>query len=333
MMRKRVQFLRPIILGFMLVVSPNFSAAQDTTKHPRVGIISNDGPGPVFDALRQGFTQLGYVEGRNIVIEGRFAHGNLDRVPQLAAELVGLNVDVVVSLGAVGAQAARKASPMTPIVFVGAIDPIAVGFAATLERPGGSVTGITSFDPQQARKQFEVLKQVVPNLSRIAILSDEDIPRVDGWNPLEKANDMAARSAGLQPQWLKVKGPAPDFDGAFTAMKNERAEVLLVLDVPVPIIHQKRIADLAAKHRVPTMFLGGRRMSTSGGLIAYGTGLLDTCPRIPVYVDKILKGAQPRDLPIEVLTQHVLVLNLKTAREIGVTIPPELLKRADQVVE
>lgn len=225
-----VRLLRAIILGLTLVLSPNFSPAQDTTKHPHVGIISNDGPGPVFDALRQGFAQLGYVEGRNIAIEGRFAHGNLDRVPQLAAELVGLNVDVIVSLGAVGAQAARKASPTTPIVFVGAIDPIAVGFAATLERSGGSVTGITSFDPQQARKQFELLKQVVPNLSRVAILSDQDIPRVDGWNPLEKVNDAAARAAGVQPQWLKVKGPAPDLEEAFAAMKSERAEVLLVLE-------------------------------------------------------------------------------------------------------
>jgi ABC-type uncharacterized transport system substrate-binding protein len=143
MMRVGIQFQRLIILGLMLVLLPNFSAAQDTTKRPRVGIILNDGPGPVFDALRQGFGQLGYVEGRNIVIEARFAHGNLDRVPELAAELVGLNVDVIVSLGAVGAQAARKASPTVPIVFVGATDPIAVGFAATLERPGENVTGIS----------------------------------------------------------------------------------------------------------------------------------------------------------------------------------------------
>jgi len=302
-------------------------------QHPRIGIVANEAPGPVFDALQQGFAKLGYLEGRNIIIEGRFAYGNLDRVPELVAELVGLNVDVIVSLGALGAHVARKVSSKVPIVFVGVIDPIAVGFAETLERPGGNVTGITSFVPQQVRKQFELLKQVLPHLSRVAILSDEDIPRVDGWNPLEKANDGAARAAGLQPQWLKVKGPNPDLEGAFTAMNDERAEVLLVLDVPVPIIHQKRIAELATKHRIPTMFLGGRRMSHAGGLIAYGAGLLDTIPRIPVYVDKILKGAQPGDLPIEVVTQHVLVINLKTAREIGVTVPSELLERADQVIE
>jgi putative tryptophan/tyrosine transport system substrate-binding protein len=330
--RVRILVLSNILLTLGLALSASLSLARET-KLPRVGVILNDGPGPVFDALRQGLAELGYVEGRNIVIDGRFAEGHLDRVPELATELVGLNVDVIVSLGAVGAQAARKASTTIPIVFVGAIDPIAVGFAVTLERPGGNITGITSFDPQQATKQFALLKEVMPNLTRVAILSDEDIPRVDGWNPLETANDTAARALGLRPQWLKVKGPTPDLEGAFTAMKDEGAEVLLVLDAPVPIIHQKRVAELAAKYRLPTMFLGGRRMSGAGGLIAYGTGLLDTFPRIPAYVDKILKGAKPADLPVEVLTRHVLIINLRTAREIGVTMPSELLKRADQVIE
>jgi putative ABC transport system substrate-binding protein len=314
------------------MLSANLPAAQEI-KLPRVGVIANGGPDSVFEALRQSFAQLGYVEGRNIVIEARFARGNLDRVPELVAELVGLNVDVIASLGAVGAEAAQKANTKIPIVFVGAIDPVAVGFATTLERPGGNVTGITSFDPQQATKQFELLRQMIPNLDRVAILSDEDVPRVDGWNPLEKANDTAARALGLRPQWLKVKGPVPDLEGAFAAMKNERAEALLVLDAPVPIIHQKRIAELAATNRLPTMFLGGRRMSEAGGLIAYGTGLLDTLPRIPVYVEKILGGAKPGDLPIEVLTRHVLIFNLKTARTIGMTIPTELLTRADRVIE
>jgi putative ABC transport system substrate-binding protein len=326
---------RTIALASILVstLASGPAAAQQDNKVPRLGVILNDGPGPVFDSLRQGFVGLGYVEGRNIIIEGRFAQGKLDRVPELVTELVGLNVDVIASLGAVGAQAAKKASAKIPIVFVGAIDPIAIGFAATLERPGGNVTGITSFDPQQATKQFEILREVIPKLERVAILSDEDIPRVDGWNPLEKANDTAARAMGLRPQWLKVKGPIPDFEEVFTAMKNERADALLVLDVPVLIIHQKRVAELAATHRLPTMFVGGRRMSDAGGMIAYGTGLLDTLPRIPVYVDKILKGAKPGDLPIEVITRHALVINLKTARQIGMTIPSELLKRADQVLQ
>jgi putative ABC transport system substrate-binding protein len=306
---------------------------QQQAKLPRVGLIANGRPDTLFEAVRQSFAQHGYVEGRNIVIEARFAHGHLERVPELIAELVGLNVDVIVSLGAVGPAAAQKANVKLPIVFVAVIDPVAVGFAAALQRPGGNITGITTFDPQQATKQLELLRQVIPNLARVAILSDEDIPRVDGWNPLEKVNDTAARAMGLRPQWLKVKGPIPDLEGAFAAMKDGRAEALLVLDVPIPIIHQKRIAELAATYRLPTMFLGGRRMSEAGGLIAYGTGLLDTLPRIPTYVEKILGGAKPGDLAIEVLTQHLLILNLKTARTIGVTIPPELLKQADQVIE
>jgi putative tryptophan/tyrosine transport system substrate-binding protein len=328
------RFLIPstIVLGLALVLSANVSTAQQA-KLPSVGVILNDGPGPIFDTLRQGFAELGYVEGRNIVVEGRFAHGQLDRVPALATELVALNVDVIVSLGAVGAQAAKKASTTIPIVFVGAIDPIAIGFAAALERPGGNVTGITSFDPKQATKQFELLREMIPKLARVAILSDEDIPRADGWNPLEKANDAAARALGLRPQWLKVKGPTPDLEGAFKAMQDEGADALVVLDVPVPIIHQKRIAELAAKYKLPTMFLGGRRMSEAGGLIAFGTGLLDTFPRIPTYVDRILKGAKPGELPVEVLTRHVLVVNLKTAREIGVKMPSDLLRRADQVID
>jgi putative tryptophan/tyrosine transport system substrate-binding protein len=166
----------------------------------------------------------------------------------------------------VGAQAAKKASTTIPIVFVGAIDPIAIGFATTLERPGGNVTGITSFDPKQAIKQFELLREVTPKLARLAILSDEDIPRADGWNPLEKANDAAARALGLGPQWLKVKGPTPDLEGVFKAMKDEGAEALVVLDVPVPIIHQKRIAELAAKYRFMDADKSSSRSLSSGSI-------------------------------------------------------------------
>ncbi len=187
---------------------------QQQAKLPRVGVIANGSPDTLFEAVRQSFAQHGYVEGRNIVIEARFAQGHLDRVPELVAELVDLNVDIIVSLGAVGPAAAQKANTKLPIVFVAVIDPVAVGFAATLERPGGNITGITTFDPQQATKQLELLRQVIPNLARLAILSDEDIPRVEGWNPLEKANDRAARALGLRPQWLKVKGPIPDLEGA-----------------------------------------------------------------------------------------------------------------------
>ena len=149
---------------------------------------------------------------------------------------------------------------------------------------------------------------------------------------MERANDIAARALGIEPQWLKLKGPSPDVESAFRAMLNEHAQALVVLDTPVPIIHQKRLAELAMKYRLPTMFLGGRRMSEAGGLIAYGTGLLDTLPSMSAYVDKLLKGAKPSDLPIEVVTRHVLIVNLQTARAIGVTMPSELLNRADQII-
>jgi putative ABC transport system substrate-binding protein len=270
------------------------------------------------------------AEGRSIIFEPRFARGQLDRAPELAAELVALNVDVIVAVGAVGAGAAQKATAKIPIVFAVVLDPVALGYAATLERPGGNVTGITSFDPQQATKQFEMLKELFPNLARVAILSDQNIPRADGWNPLERANDSVARALGLQPQWLRVKGHAPDLHGAFEAMVNERAEALLVLEVPVNVLNLKPIAELAATHRIPTMFPGGWE---NDGLITYGTSVNNAVPRIAGYVDKILKGAKPGDLPIEVVTRRELIFNLKTAREVGVTIPPEMLKRADRVLQ
>jgi putative ABC transport system substrate-binding protein len=306
------------------------SRAQEA-KLPRVGVILLGGPGPSADALRQGFAQLGYAEGRNFTAEFRFARGQLDRAPELAAELVGLDVDVIVAVGAVGVEAARNATKTIPIVFSAVLDPIALGYANTLERPGGNITGITSFDPQQAAQQFEILKEVNPKLARVAILSDQNIPRAaDGWNPFEKVNDTAARALGLQPQWLRVKGPTPEFQGAFAAMITERAEALLILEVPVNLRDLKSIAELAARHRLPTMFPGGW---ANDGLITYGTSILQATPRIVGFVDKILKGAQAGELPIEVITRRELTFNLKTAREINVTIPPELLKRADRVVQ
>jgi putative ABC transport system substrate-binding protein len=303
---------------------------------PRVGIILLGSQDPIFRALRQGLNQLGYIEGQNIAFEPRAAQGQVDRIPGFAAELVRLGVAIIVATGAVSAQAARNATTKVPIVFSAVIDPVVVGFATRLERPGGNITGITSFDPQQPAKQFELLKEVFPKLSRVAILSDEDIPRAadGGLNPLERANDAAARAIGLQPQWFRVKGPTPDHESVFSAMVKEGAEALVVLEVPVNVFfHQKRIAELAAMHGLPTLFPGGWHSGEMGGLIAYGTSFHDTLPSLPRYVDKILKGAKPGELPIEVINRCELVFNLQTARAIGVMIPPELLTRADRVIE
>jgi putative ABC transport system substrate-binding protein len=316
-----------------VVLTSSLSAAQQEIKIPRVGVILNGG-GPALEALRQGLGQLGYVEGRNIVIEARSAQGQLDRLPDLAAELVRLNVDVIATVGGPASRAAQKATTQIPVVFSIVTDPIALGLVTAYERPGGNVTGITSLDPQQAGKQFELLKEAVPKLARVAILSDQDIPGIDadrGLAPIERANDTAARALGLEPQILKLKGPTPDLDGAFAAMIKERAGALLILEVPVTFFHRKRIAELASTHRLPTMF--ARDWADAGGLITYGTSIFDAVPRMSHYVDKILKGTKPGDLPVEVVTRRELVFNLKTAREIGVTIPAELLRRADQVLQ
>jgi putative ABC transport system substrate-binding protein len=332
---KIARIARVLLTASGLVLAAGASEAQQP-KIPRVGLLVLGGPAPTIDAFRRGLGELGYVEGRNILIEPRFAEGKLERVPEFAAELVRLDVDLIVAFGAVGVRAVQGLKAKVPVVFAAVIDPVAVGFAATLERPGGNITGITSFDPQQPRKQFELLKQVLPGLTRVAVLSDLDIPDAPsdpGWNPLERANDTAARAVGLQPQMLKVKGPTPDLDGAFAAMKRDGAEALVVLDVPVNGLNQKRVAELAITHRLPAMFVGGRGRSDAGGLIAYGTSILDTLPPLPGYVDEILKGAKPGDMPIQVITRHAVIYNLRTARAIGVTIPPELLKQADQVIE
>lgn len=326
----RTLALTLIALCFGFTVAGIGLATPQEAKAPRVGIIIPGGPGPVYDLIRQGFAQLGYVEGKSIIFEPRFARGQPDRARGLAAELVALNVDVIAGPGLAGVGTAREVTKTIPIVFSAAPDPVALGFVASLERPGGNMTGITSFDPHQAAGQVAFLKELLPRLTRVAILSDQNIPRVNGTNPLETPFETAARAAGLQTQWFKTKSPAPDIEGAFKAMMTEAAEAVVVLEVPVNLQNLEAIAELAAKHRLPTIFPAGWQ---NNGLVSYGTSILDATARIPAYVDKILKGAKPAELPVEVITRRRLVINLKTAREIGVTVPPDLLKRADRVID
>lgn len=315
-----------MLVGHFMVLPASYLCSAQEAKSPRVGLIFLGDAGPNYDTIRKGLEQLGYVEGKTIAFEARFARGKLDRLPEIAAELARLNVDVIAAVGAVGARAAMKATEKIPIVFVAVIDPVATKFASSLERPGGNVTGIMAFDPQLPRKQLELLKEVLPKLARVAILSDLDVADAFG-----KATEAAARALGLQPQMIKVRGPAPDLEGAFSAMIKEGAEALVVLEVPVTIDHQMRIGELAARHRLPALFPGGQ--ANAGGLITFGTSILNTVPRIPDYVDRILKGARPSEMPIEVITRLELMINLKTAKEIGATIPTELIKRADRVIE
>lgn len=311
----------------------HFALAQTDAKVFRVGMLSNWGPGPVFDSLKSELAKLGYVEGKNIVFEPRFPEGQLERLPGFAVELADLGVDVIATYGGPPTNAARKASSTIPIVAAIVADPVAVGFAATLERPGGNITGITSNDPSLGAQQWEIFKQAVPKLARVAILSDLDIPGADasGLAPIERANVEAARGAGFTPQVLKVRGPAPDLEAAFKAMASEGAQALVILEVPVTIPLRKRIAELAAAHRIPTMFWGGA--SDAGGVFTYGTSFTDTFAGVPTAIDKILKGAKPADMPFELITSREFVIDLKAASALGLTIPPDLVKRADRVIE
>jgi ABC-type uncharacterized transport system substrate-binding protein len=321
-----------LLLSLLVVTSPDLSTAQEA-KLRHIGLIVHRELEPYIGELRLGLARLGYVEGRDVDFVGHAAQGKLDRLPNLTTELLQANPDVIVAVGATGALTVKKATARVPIVFVVVLDPVATGLAATMQRPGANVTGITNFDPQQSSKQFELLKAVLPKLAGIAILSDQDIPHPAGGNPLENANIKAASVLGLRTQLVRVKGPNPDLEAAFSEMKKVTAEALLVLEVPVAITHQKRIAELAAMHGLPTLFPGGWGGAEVGGLISYGTTSLNAMRRVPAYVDKILKGADPGEMPVEVSAQRELIINLKTARAIGVTIPDEVVKRADKIIE
>lgn len=316
-----------------LVPWRHLAFAQKEAKVFRVGMLSNWGAGPVFETLKSELAKLGYVEGRNVIFEARFPEGQLERLPGFAAELVRLGVDVIATYGGPPTNAAHKATSTIPIVAAIVADPVAVGFAASLEHPGGNITGITSNDPTLGARQWEIFKQAVPSLARVAILSDADIPGADasGLAPIERANVTAARAAGLLPRVFKVRGPAPDLDGTFKAMDDETIQALVILEVPVTIPLRKRIAELAVAHRIPTMFWGGA--SDSGGVFSYGTSFTDTFAGVPAEIDKILKGARPADMPFQLITRREFVINLKTARLLGVTLSSDLVKRADRVIE
>jgi putative ABC transport system substrate-binding protein len=314
-----------IMLALGAALEP--AEAQPAAHIPRVGFLTPlDRSAPHFEAFRQGLADLGYVEGRNIAIEPRFAEGQYERFPDLLAELVRLKVDIIAVTGAVTARAAKKAITDIPIVFAVVVDPVADNVVPGLERPGGNITGATSFDPQQAKKQLELLKEVMPGLRRVALLGDLGVSEA-----LIKASEAQARAAGLQTQRLRVAAPSPDLEGTFTALKQEHADALLILEEPVVGVHAKRIAELAARDRLPTMFAPSR--VGAGGLIAYGTSQVEAIRRMAAYVDKVLKGAKPGELSVETVTRYELIVNLKTAREIGVTIPPEVIKRADRVIQ
>ena len=320
-----------VILALGSVLGVALSGAQQPGKMTRVGFLGT-GPAPTpatpyapLREFRQGLDELGFVDGRDVVIETRWADGRIDQLPALAAELVGLKVDIIVGVGAVVGRAAKSATTTIPIVMAVVIDPVEVGLVANLERPGGNLTGLTTFDPQEARKKLELLEEVVPGLARVALLGDQALRTFMGHH------EEQARALGLQPQSLKIAGASPDLHGVFQAMERERADALLVLELPATVAHRRRIGELAAQQRLPTLFAGGS--SDAGALLAYGTRVTKAARRLAAYVDRIIKGAQPADLPFEVIVRPELIVNLKTAQNIGVTIPPSVLARADRVIK
>ena len=325
--------------GAVLLAAPLAAEAQPARKVYRIGFLS---PSSSSDperlaspfgerglaAVRQGLRDLGYVEGQNIAIEYRWAEGRFERLPDLAAELVRLKVDVIVSVVTQATLAAKNATGTIPIVLVAAGDPLGSGLVASLARPGGNVTGPSSMYAELAGKQLELLKETVPKVSRVAVL----------WNPANavwqaqmlRQTEGAARALGLQVQLLEARGP-DELEGAFAAMTRERASALLVQVDVIFALHARRIADLAAKRRVPAMY-GSREHVEAGGLMSYAPNALDLFRRAATYVDKILKGAKPADLPVEQPTKFELVINLNTAKALGLTIPQSVLVRADEVI-
>ena len=315
-----------------LLAAPLAAEAQPAGKVPRIGFLSttssSDRPALV-DAFRQRLRELGWVEGQNVVIDYRYAEDRVERLPGLAAELVRLKVDLIVSWGTQGVTAAKNATETIPIVMIAVRDPVGTGLIASLVRPGGNVTGVSGYAGLEiVARQLELLKETVPKIRRVAILSNP----ANAYHQLAiREVNVAARSLGVQLQLLEARGPN-EFDGAFAAMAKERVGALLVLSDAIFGSHRTRLADLAARSRLPAAY-GVRESVEAGGLMSYGPSFLDLFRRAATYVDKILKGARPGDLPVEQPTKFELVINLKTAKALGLTIPPSLLQRADQVIE
>jgi len=305
--------------------APLAAEAQQAGKVYHVGYLSTP-----TDAFLRKLRELGWVEGQNLVIEYRWAEGNVERLPALAAELVRLKVDVIVAPAGSAALAAKNATSSIPIVMMAPNDPVEMGLVASLRRPGGNITG-TAYTPGPAifGKQLQILKETVPNASRVAILSNPADPSFA--LQVMREVEAAAQSLRIRLQHVEARGPE-EFEGAFAAMARERAEALLVAGGSTFLVHRARVAELALKGRLPTMY-SARENVAAGGLMAYSVNRSDLTGRAAVYVDKILKGAKPADLPVEQPTKFELIINLKTAKALGLTIPQSLLLRADEVIQ
>ena len=319
------------VLTLMLLALPPPVPAQDARSRLRLGFIGAESQSTsqhYLDAFRQGLHEHGYTEGQNLTLEARWAEGRSERFPEFVKELTLLKTRVILVISLPAALAAKKATAETPIVFI-AGDPLGSGLVPSLARPGGNLTGLSiSLGEDFSAKWLELLKDAVPKVSRVAVL----------WNPANPSNPAylavlrrAAQTLDVKLQSLEVRDPA-GFEAAFAGMVAERAHGLIVVVDPLTVRYRDRIVELAAKHRLPTMF-GFREFAHAGGLMAYGPNVAELCRRAATYVDKILKGAKPADLPVEQATKFELVINLKTAKTLGLAIPPSLLARADHVIQ
>jgi putative ABC transport system substrate-binding protein len=327
-MISRRTFLATVTGG--LLAAPLLAIAQQAGKVYRVGFLW-DSPTMFPDAIeafRAGLRNLGWVEGRNIVIEYRWSEGRFDRLPALAEELSRLKVDVIVAPSSIYTGAAKRATATIPIIFMSHADPVGSGHVASLARPGGNITGLSLMMTETNAKLLELFKEAVPGLSRVAVIWD---PATPSHGPGLKAVEVAGRALGLRLQTVAVRS-ATEFDGAFSAINQERASGVLVLSTPLFIAEARRLADLAMKHKLPSMF-GPRVHAEAGGLLSYGPDRADLWRRGAIYVDKILKGTSPADLPVQQPTTFELVINLKTAKALGLAIPQSVLARADKIIE
>jgi putative tryptophan/tyrosine transport system substrate-binding protein len=318
------------ILVVVSVLAVGVIAEAQPTKIPRIGYLTGNSPSTNaarIEAFRQGLRELGYVEGKNIIIEWRYAEGKADRLPALAAELVRVKVEVIVTTGPGPTRAAKEATTTIPIVMAQDPDPVGNGFVASLARPGGNITGLATLAPEISGKQLELLKETVSRLSRVAVLGTSTRP---GNAQNLKETELAAGAFGAKLQYLDVLIPK-DLETAFRAASKGRADGVLVLQTPLLTSHRTQVIDLAVKNRLPAIYATAEWVE-DGGFMSYAASGTDLFRRSATYVDKILKGAKPADLPVEQPKKFELIINLKAAKQIGLTIPPNVLARADKVI-
>jgi ABC-type uncharacterized transport system substrate-binding protein len=333
-LRRSIQNLKwmgIVALAVTLAMCGARAEAQQPKRVPQIGYLGGSSLSAIparIEAFRQSLRELGYVEGKNIVIDWRWAEGKVDRLPALAAELVRLKVDVIVTGTPQATRSAKQATVTVPIVMAFDDDPVGSGFVASLARPGGNITGLSSLSPELSGKQLELLKEVLPKLSRVAVLGDVTRPGIP--QALREIN-LAADAFRVQVQYLEVRGPK-DIEPAFRAASNEHADAVLVLGSPVLNSQRKQVLELVVKSRLPAIYPRPEYVE-DGGLVFYGVSYTELYRRAATYVDKILKGAKPADLPVEQPTKFELIINLKTAKQIGVTVPQKVLARADKVIK